>query len=82
MSLTLLHRINPAKNEYRFYLVMTGPALFDEHAVIRFWGRIGGHQHHMVSPCPTADDAARLAARLVQRRLKHGYKIINQEREI
>jgi predicted DNA-binding WGR domain protein len=77
--LTLLHRINQEKNEARFYLVMTGPALFDEIAVIRFWGRIGGHQRHLITPCTTAEDAHSLAERLVTKKLKRGYLIVNLE---
>jgi predicted DNA-binding WGR domain protein len=38
----LLHRINPSQNEFRFYLVVTSPSLFDPYAVIRVWGRMGG----------------------------------------
>ena len=73
---TLLHRIDPARNEARFYFVSIGPALFDPHAVIRIWGRIGGYQRLLVTPCQTSTEARKLAKRLVQRRLKRGYKLI------
>ena len=72
----LLHRVNPEKNEARFYFVSIGPALFDPHAVIRIWGRIGGYQRILVTPCQTSTEARKLAKRLVQRRLKRGYKLI------
>ena len=74
--LTLLHRINPERNERRFYAVQVGPSLFDEHAVLRLWGRIGGYQRQMVTPCPSPDDAQALARQLIQRRLQHGYQIL------
>ena len=73
---TLLHRINPERNEHRFYAVQVGPSLFDEHAVLRLWGRIGGYQRQMVTPCQSPDDAQVLARQLIQRRLQHGYQIL------
>ena len=72
----LLHRINPGKNEARFYFVSFGPTLFDPHAVIRVWGRIGGYQRLLVTPCQTSTEARKLATKLVQRRLKRGYRLI------
>ncbi len=75
----LLHRINPAKNEARFYHVRIGPTLLDQHAVIRVWGRIGGHQRTMISPCQTDAEARTLADRLIRRRLKRGYTLVQDE---
>lgn len=72
----LLHRVNPEKNEARFYFVSIGPALFDPCAVIRMWGRIGGFQRMLITPCQTPLEAQKLATRLVQRRLKRGYRLI------
>ena len=69
----LLHRINPVCNEARFYYVLVGPALLDRHAVIRVWGRIGGHQRVMVTPCQTEEETRTLAKKLIQLRLRHGY---------
>jgi predicted DNA-binding WGR domain protein len=77
--LTLLHRINWEKNEARYYLVMTGPSLFHEIAVIRFWGRIGGFQRHLITPCGSVEDAQNLADRLVAKKLKRGYLIVTWE---
>jgi predicted DNA-binding WGR domain protein len=72
----LLHRINSEKNEARFYLVETGPSLVDLYAVIRLWGRISGHQRGMVTPCRSAVEAEALAAKLVRRKLKRGYLVV------
>jgi predicted DNA-binding WGR domain protein len=72
----LLHRINSEKNEARFYLVETGSSLVDPYAVIRLWGRIGGHQRGMVTPCRSAIEAEALATKLVRRKLKRGYKLV------
>jgi predicted DNA-binding WGR domain protein len=73
---TLLHRINPDRDERRFYWVMVGPSLFEPHAVVRLWGRIGGHQQAMITPCQSMAEAQMLAGKLVWRRLKRGYHII------
>jgi predicted DNA-binding WGR domain protein len=75
----LFHRLDPARNIARFYLITTGPVLLDAYAVTRFWGRIGGHQRHLVSPCGSAGEALSLASRLAQRRLKRGYRLVQGE---
>jgi len=71
--LVLLWRVNPGKNEHRFYVVQVGPSLFDAYAVLRVWGRIGGQQRHTVIPCQSQEEANRLADSLVQLRIRHGY---------
>ncbi|MEW5956094.1 MAG: WGR domain-containing protein [Chloroflexota bacterium] len=68
-----------ALNEARFYYVLVGPALLDRYAVIRVWGRIGGQQRIMVTPCQTADEARTLANRLIRRRLKRGYTLVQDK---
>ncbi len=73
----LLHRVNPEKNASRFYLVEVGPSLLDPYSVMRVWGRIGGHQRSMVSPCASAEEAQALADRLVRRRIKRGYWVVS-----
>lgn len=72
----LLHRIDPEKNERRFYLVTAGPGLLDPYAVVRFWGRIGGQQRQLLTPCDSAEQAQNLAERLVRRKLKRGYSLV------
>ena len=72
----LLHRIDPARNEARFYYLLVGPALLDRYAVIRIWGRIGGQQRMMVTRCETDGEAWTLAMKLIQLRLKHGYSLV------
>lgn len=72
----LLHRINPEKNEARFYLVEAGTSLLDPYVVWRLWGRIGGAQRGMITPCPSPEVAEKLAARLVQRKMRRGYVLV------
>ncbi len=73
----LLHRVNLEKNASRFYLVEVGPSLLDPYSVKRVWGRMGGHQRSMVSPCASAEEAQALADRLVRRRIGRGYSIVS-----
>ncbi len=68
----LLHRVEPERNTARFYLITTGPALFDLYAVTRFWGRISGQQRHLVTPCASPEAARQLA----QRKLRRGYRLV------
>jgi len=75
----LLRRINLARNEARYYYVLVGPALLDRHAVIRVWGRIGGQQRVMVTPCQNDEEARTLAKKLIQLRLRHGYSLVWNE---
>lgn len=77
--MTLLHRIDPQKNQARFYLVEAGPSLFDAYAVVRLWGRIGGAQRGMITPCVSAEEMEKLAERLVQKKIKRGYKPVESE---
>ncbi len=72
----LLHRINPEKNEFRYYQLSVGPSLLDEWAVTRYWGRIGGRQRGLITPCASDTEAEALAGRLLRKRLRHGYRII------
>lgn len=76
---TLLHRINPDRNEARFYYVLVGRTLLDQHGVMRIWGRIGGHQRAMITPCQTEEEARNVANMLIQRRLKRGYRLVWSE---
>ncbi len=75
----LFHRLDRASNVARFYLITTGPAMFEAYAVTRFWGRLGGQQRSMISPCGSAGEARCLASRLARRRLKRGYRLVQGE---
>ncbi|MCL4302959.1 MAG: WGR domain-containing protein [Anaerolineae bacterium] len=77
----LLHRIDPAKNMARFYLVEAAPSLLDSFAVLRVWGRIGGAQQHKITPCASAAEAEQLAERLIKRKIKRGYKVAGDSDE-
>ena len=48
----LLERVNPEKNENRFYYLAWQPSLFAEGAVVRRYGRKDG-QRRTLSPLPS-----------------------------
>ena len=76
-SIALFHRIDEDKDEALFFLVQVGPSLLDEHAVLRVWGEIGGEQHHLVTPCASAEEAQSLARRVANQRLRQGYREVS-----
>ena len=76
-----LQRVDPAKNEARFYWLHLGPSLVDDCAVMRMWGRIGGHQHRMVTAFQLEAEAQKLFDILVRRRLRGGYTLVAPEQE-
>ena len=79
MPAILLHRIDPERNEKRFYWIQIGPSLLEPYVVLRIWGRIGGQQRGRVTPCASAAEAGRVAARLVRHRLRRGYRPVTAE---
>ena len=72
----LFERVNPARNEARFYYVAWQPTLLDEGAVARIYGRKAGHQH-VLAPVPfsSLEEAWPLIRATVRRRLKHRYRL-------
>ena len=53
--------------------------LFEKHAVICGWGRRGTNQARWkIFPVKNRDQADELAQRIVNSKLKKGYRIINQ----
>ena len=73
----MLTRINPEKNEARFYYVAYQPTLFHPGAVVRMYGRMGEWQR-VLSPIPFNDlaEAWPLISRVVRTRLRHGYRLV------
>jgi predicted DNA-binding WGR domain protein len=73
----LFERVNPEKNESRFYYLGWQPTLLDEGAVVRLFGRKNGAQR-MLTPQPYAslEEAWPLLRAIIKTRLRHGYKII------
>jgi predicted DNA-binding WGR domain protein len=76
---TLLQRINPDRNERRYYRVEIGPCVGYPIAVHRVWGRLGRRRSgFLITPCADEAEALRLAETLITRKLKRGYKIVRK----
>lgn len=73
----LFERHNQAENIARFYWLGWQPSLIDTGAVVRLYGRKGGHQR-MLSPQPFAslEDAWPLIHAIIKTRLRHGYRLV------
>ena len=83
MSVRRFVKINPARNERRWYVISWGQTLFDTWAVVRTWGRpctglyrtvLGGNwSQRRVEEFATEDEACVEAEAQVERRTKRGY---------
>ena len=69
----VLTRIDAARNMRRFYAVDVTPTLFGEWQLVREWGRMG--QGGTVRACtyPARDEAEKVQARSISRKLRRGY---------
>ncbi len=69
--------IDASRNPARFYLLQWHPTLWDDVALVRVWGRIGSRGRAKVllhAASPTVNAAVE---RLVRRRLRHGYRLVD-----
>ncbi|WP_064709383.1 WGR domain-containing protein [Rhizobium bangladeshense] len=71
---TLLFRIDPAQNMARFYLLAIEPHLFGGRSLMRCWGRIGTKGQRKVDLFDTAVEAREAAGKLLNGKLKRGYR--------
>jgi predicted DNA-binding WGR domain protein len=73
--LTLLTHIEPAENRNRWYLVSVQATLFQPCAVIVAWGRRDNDfQRWRVIPVTSRAQADQLAAKIVERKIRRGYR--------
>ncbi len=72
----LFERVNPERNEARYYYLAWQATLFDTGAVVRLWGRKGETQRELATPYPTLDEAWPLLRRLIRTRLRRGYRVV------
>ena len=67
-------KVDPEKNQRRWYVVAWGPTLFGDWAVMRAWGRLGADwSQRKVDEFPTEDEARAEAQAQVERREIRGY---------
>jgi predicted DNA-binding WGR domain protein len=73
----LLERVNPEKNENRFYYLAWQPSLFADGAVVRSYGRKDGQRRTLTPlPYPSLTEAWPVIRAILRRRLRHGYQIV------
>jgi predicted DNA-binding WGR domain protein len=68
----------PEKNCFRRYTITYQPSLWDKYTVSRQWGRIGSEKFQRRDEhFPASHPALNRVRRLVSRRLRRGYQLIN-----
>ena len=72
----LFERVNPERNEARFYYVSWQATLFEAGAVVRLWGRKGETQKELATPFPSLAEAWPLLRRVLRSRLRRGYRVV------
>lgn len=70
----LMHRVDPAKNMNRFYLMTVQRDLFGGASLTREWGRTGSSGQVRVDHHPDEGQAVDALAGIVRQKEKRGYK--------
>jgi predicted DNA-binding WGR domain protein len=78
----LFERVDPVKNENRFYYLAWQRNLLGEWAVVRVYGRRGGRQHVLATTFASLVEAWPRIRALIRARLRHGYRIVKAEYEL
>ena len=69
-----LKKVNPDKNQYRFYSLYVVPTLFGEWSLVRTWGRIGSGGAIRSDWFSTEEEALRALADIEKQKRKKGYR--------
>jgi predicted DNA-binding WGR domain protein len=75
MGYIRLESIIAEENRFRQYLVSWSPSLWNTWIVLCEWGRIGEQRPRgmRLRECADRNEALRLAAEVIELRLRHGY---------
>jgi len=68
-----LECINPDRNMFRFYEIRVEPTLFDEHALLICWGRIGKRGRQRIALTGNFAEVQKTAEKLEKTKVKRGY---------
>ena len=68
--------VDPERNRARFYTLTWQPALWGGGAIVRTWGRLGGPGRAMTAFYPDRASAQASVERLIRRRLRRGYRVV------
>lgn len=74
MSSVTLRRINPARNERRFYNLSVERDLLGATVLVKAWGRIGKPGRVSLEPHESEEAAGRELRRVVSVKVKRGYR--------
>lgn len=70
----IFHKIDPATNCRRSYMIAYQPSFFNEHCLVRQWGRIGSQKHRTKhQEFETSEQALIALKKAIRRRFKRGY---------
>lgn len=72
-----LESIDPARNRFRFFVLRWQPTLWASPARVRTWGRVGRPGRTRVVPLPDGADPQDVIRRVLRRRLRHGYHLVD-----
>lgn len=76
-SAYIFHKIDPATNCRRSYMIAYQPSFFNEHCLVRQWGRIGSQKQRIKhQEFETGEQALNALKKAVRRRVKRGYVLI------
>lgn len=76
--MVILHRVDPKKLMYRWYIVQVQPTLLDHWAVVCSWGSLrSNYSRQRAIPSEGREKAEELAAKIVGMKLGKGYHKVN-----
>ena len=75
-------RVNPAKDESRFYYLGWQPTLFGDKAMVRIWGRKSGRRRSLTRPFASLEEAWPAFRTIIKTRLRHGYHLVEPEKYV
>ena len=76
-----LERINPDRNEFRFYEVTIEPTLFGEHALLIRWGRIGKPSRQRIAETGPVRLVAKTQQSIAAQKARGGYREVEVARK-
>ena len=82
MSYLVLHKVAPDENQARYYALTWQPALTGGWIVERAWGRLSSRsRQYKTDSAADVNDAMAVVRSHLRRRLRHGYKVIEGDRD-
>lgn len=75
LQFLVLERIDRPRRMARFYVLSVEPTLFEEVALVRRWGRIGGRERMRIELHPSSPAARQELAKWLARKRRRGYKL-------